>query len=260
MGPLCDQQRPPGTHDEALADIRSFGWGLVGEDNTPFGPEFVVQIPSSDAAITAAQWSLSQEIESYHQRQPLNDLSRVRVGISADPLTLTNYLGLTGTNIVIGLNDTGVDATHPDLVGRISGLAEDFNGHGTHVAGTTRRQRHGIFHNQRQNWRRLTLPAGSSPGSRFSRGVASQASSIYVQLIDLVLGPFHLETRYFETNAADATRGDFRPHKAVTRSPMDSFGTNNSWGYGATFYDINAASFDQAVRDSLLLVSAANKR
>ena len=51
----------------------------------------------------------------------------------------TNYLGLTGTNVLVNVNDSGVDATHPDLTPRV--LADsatalvDANGHGTQVAG-----------------------------------------------------------------------------------------------------------------------------
>ena len=68
-----------------------------------------------------------------------NDLSRVCLGFALDSITQSNYLNLSGSNVMVNVNDTGVDATHPDFDTRVffdvpvSGV--DSNGHGTHVAG-----------------------------------------------------------------------------------------------------------------------------
>ncbi len=52
--------------------------------------------------------------------------------------------GLTGTGVTVAVLDTGIDATHPDLIGKIAAArnfagtpdARDTVGHGTHVAAT----------------------------------------------------------------------------------------------------------------------------
>lgn len=50
--------------------------------------------------------------------------------------------GVTGKGVVVGIVDTGLDVTHPDVAGRVKGFKDvtgegeiDNNGHGTHVAG-----------------------------------------------------------------------------------------------------------------------------
>jgi subtilisin-like proprotein convertase family protein len=237
---------PPGTHDEALAQIKSFGWAVVGEDKTPFGPEFVVQTSSPDAPTVVAQWPLAQEVEMFHRRLKMNDLSRVRLGVAPDPISPSNYLGLTGLNIPIGLNDTGVDATHPDLVNRVEGLTDDFDGHGTHVAGILI----GDGTNSSTINEPPNLPPGSTAGASF-RGMASQAK-LWVQPIDLVLGPF-ISNEYLQTNGQAAL--SLMAASEAGPTATNGFISNNSWGYGDNFYDINSASFDAAVRDSQPLVS-----
>lgn len=223
----------PGQRDAALAELVQLGASLVGEDRSPFGPTLVVNIPSN-SLVAVAQMPLAQEIEAYTPRHKANDLTRVIMNVAVDTSSNTpNYLNLTGSNVTVNLNDTGVDATHPDftptnrLIGDFPASLFDPDGHGTHVAGI-------IAGNGKESGTVTNLPPGSVAGASF-RGKATNAT-LFVQSLDLVFGPF----------ISDA----FLQQNASTNLGPTNLISNNSWGYGSTVYDTHAASYDAATRDA----------
>jgi subtilisin family serine protease len=80
--------------------------------------------------------------------------------------------GLTGKGVTVAVLDTGYDASHPDLTGRVgptrdftgSGTVDDQNGHGTHVAS-------------------IIAGSGAASGGRY-RGVAPDATLAIGKVLD----------------------------------------------------------------------------
>ncbi|MEM3170696.1 MAG: S8 family serine peptidase, partial [Candidatus Nitrosotenuis sp.] len=217
--------------EEALGALRSLGVEVVAEAPTPFGPQLTVRAPA-ESWVALARLPSVQGVEPFYQRGLANDLTRVRLGVAVPAVTTmqgTNYLGLTGSNVVVNLNDTGVDARHPDLEGRVLGATAaglvDTNGHGTHVAG--------ILASSGEHSPPGTNAPGSVVGATY-RGVAPGAK-VFVLPVDLALGPV-LGDGYLQETAA-------RTNVLIS---------NNSWNYpGAAEYNTAAASYDAAARDAL---------
>jgi subtilisin-like proprotein convertase family protein len=225
-----------GQRDATLAALTGLGATLIGEDRTPFGPTLIVSIPPG--SLTAiAQLPLAQEIEACTPRHLANDLARVQLGVSADTLTNTsNYLGLSGLNVTVNINDTGVDSSHPDFAPTSRLFANtndywaliDYDGHGTHVAGIIagNGSKSGSVSNH--------VPGSIIPGADF-RGKATNAI-LFSQTLDLGYGPYSSDS-FLQANASS----NLGPTNLIS---------NNSWGYGTSEYDIHAASFDAATRDA----------
>src|ERR1035437_8013472 len=121
------------------AALQELGASILGdEERSPFGPVLKV-VPPADGLPAIAGLSGVQEVEWTLTRAAANDFSRVSVGVALNVLSTNNYLSLTGTNVMVNINDSGVDATPPDLSPRVfansTNALVDPNGHGTHVAG-----------------------------------------------------------------------------------------------------------------------------
>ena len=105
--------------EQTLADLANLGVRVLGEDRSPFGPVVRVLPPVESLPFAGGFARRAGVGNGRGARVPANDLSRVRIGVSTDTLGPTNYLGLTGTNVLVNVNDSGVDATHPDLTPRV---------------------------------------------------------------------------------------------------------------------------------------------
>jgi subtilisin family serine protease/subtilisin-like proprotein convertase family protein len=211
--------------------LSDLGVSFLGQEKSPFGPVLTIQAPR-DSLAAIAQLSGVQLIERSAPRAMANDLTRVRMGISTDTVTTTNYFNLSGTNVLVAITDSGVDMTHPDLTGRILtnsvGSGSDTNGHGTHVAGIIAGS--GLVSTNLVS----TNIHGSVKGANF-RGKAPAA-----RLFSLKLDETPNSSLGFDAYVQEQI--------AHTNALI----SNNSWGHPSDYdYDLSAASFDAAVRDAL---------
>jgi subtilisin family serine protease/subtilisin-like proprotein convertase family protein len=192
----------------------------------------------ADQLAGLAQISAVQMLGVHFEKRLMNDLTRPLIQISTNiPLSTNvpivrppdNYYvndvtlkNLTGEGVLLAVADSGVDETHPDLAGRVVTIAgPDFDGHGTHVVGTI------LGDGTQSPLPGPTNAIGSLTNAVFS-GMAPRARA-FVQ--DYTLPDTIMQRNTGQTNALIS---------------------NNSWGRpGANDYDIYAASFDAAVRDSL---------
>lgn len=171
-----------------------------------------------------------QGIEEYVPPRVLNDraseLLKVNPGIGAS--------GFDGANQIIGIADTGIDDTHPDLQGVIiqafargrPGRHDDPNGHGTHVAGSA-------------------VGRGTASNGVF-KGVAPAAQIVVQSLLDRAGG----------LGGLPVDLGDLL-HEAYNSGVRIH---NNSWGAAtASTYTMNSSEVDEYVwaHPDLLVVFAA---
>lgn len=228
--------------EDALAEVKEALAGqnarVLAEEPSPFGPVLTVE-PLSERWLELALLPGVQLLEIASDRVPANDLGRVSLGVAPTPVAPDNWLGLTGTNVLVNVNDSGVDASHPDLAGRMLALRpedlSDPNGHGTHVIGTIAGT--GVMSPTVANASGSPMPA--EPGQ--FRGVAPKAK-VFVQ-------PVLLEPRPARAGAQGVLPDSVLQEQAAR---TNAFISNNSWHYAGNIgYDLAAARYDAATRDAL---------
>ncbi|HSU56418.1 MAG TPA: S8 family serine peptidase, partial [Candidatus Dormibacteraeota bacterium] len=226
--------------DSTLSTLKDMGVDVLAQDQTPFGPMVKVR-PAKNAVATLARLSGVHEMEFAHRRVGANDLSRAALGVSSNSTTQVTYLGLTGNGVLVDVNDTGVDATHPDLSPKVAGdfpiSLIDSNGHGTFIAGVIASS--GASSLQVTNAEGSVMP----PTNGQFRGMAPNAK-IYSIALNTTFDPTSPDTA-FGANALDS-------YLQESALKTNAFICNNSWHYFSdNDYDLAAASYDAAVRDAL---------
>ena len=229
----------PDGAEATVAQIEKMGGVVLGRDRSPFGPIVRVNPPADWVAL--ARLPGVMRLEPASRRKLANDLTRAAVGVAANTVTTANYLNLSGSNVTVEVNDTGIDAAHPDLMTygnvaptRVTGFfpssTNDIDGHGTHVAG--------IIAGNGFESQTVTNAGGSiMPGTTNQfRGKAPGA-----RLVSL---------GFLGANDTNVFVGDSELQEAPANT--NALISNNSWVNGdVNQYDLSAASYDAAVRDAL---------
>lgn len=216
---------------DTLPQLQKGGIDVLQQEGSPFGSIADLRC-SFDKVAWMARLPGVQEIELSRPRVAASDLSRARVGVASNSVTSVNYLGLTGSNVTVNVNDSGVDSNQADLLGRVvwdvpaSGV--DLNGHGTLVAG---------------------IIAGNGSQSL----TVTNAAGSFMPSVPLQFRGFAPAANIFSisagTHASPSATDSYLQQTASERGALIS---NNSWQYtDDPEYDLGAASYDAAVRDAL---------
>jgi serine protease len=141
-------------HDEAASSAATVP--IVTVENTDAGPRIETHAVGSvsQAAAVATNAARGADLVSVEANSPVSATATPNDPLRSQQWAITKttfgalWPGLVGAGVTIAVVDTGVDASHPDLAGRVlpgcrflgttnTGAlgANDDHGHGTHVAG-----------------------------------------------------------------------------------------------------------------------------
>jgi len=231
----------PDAADQTIKQIERIT-PILARDTSPFGPIVRVVPPKNWTALATLPGV--QILEPSRQRARANDISRVTTGVATDTVVSSNYLNLSGSNVLVNVNDTGIDANHPDfgtggsppsrVIGDTALALVDTNGHGTHVAGIIAGNGFESITVTNASGSILTNNGLGTAGQ--FRGKAPLAKLYSVAAINSSFNFLNFSDQYLQQAPAQT----------------NALISNNSWNYGAdNAYDLAAASYDAAVRDAL---------
>jgi len=240
----------PDSEPAAAKRLAGFGVEVLSQDRTPFGTRLVARVPG-DKLASLARLTEVQGLERHRPRRLANDLTRPRLGVEVFEVetdsegTVTNmiqedYLELTGRNIYVNVNDSGVDDSHAAFDNRLKGpgKGKDIDGHGTFVAGIIAGDGSG------SGTIKTNPPPGSLKKDPDFKGMAPKAK-LHVLKADDDKVNNHVSDSWLQTESA--TYHYFQ-------SPRQKYTliSNNSWEYeDENDYTWAAASYDAATRDAL---------
>jgi alpha-tubulin suppressor-like RCC1 family protein/subtilisin-like proprotein convertase family protein len=222
----------PDIAQQTLQQIQQMGGILVAEEDSAAGyPVVRVQPPADWTQV--AQLPGVHIVEPFYRRHLANDLARETLNISSNSITQSDYMNLYGSNVVVDLNDGGVDTNHPDFSNggvntpRVFGFGTNNpdDGHGTHVAGII-------------------------AGDGFESTTVTNAPG---SILPATNGQFRGKAPFAQVLSMNFQDDDQTLQQtAATNGALIS---NNSWDFPGDFqYDLEAASYDAATRDALPFV------
>ena len=218
-------------------------------------PPAIDVVLAEGALLEIASWVEVHWLEPYVVPEACNDVAAKLMGVPANPDAWPgggSVLGLTGTNQVVCVCDTGLDTgdlstINADFAGRvISTYAlgrendwSDLDGHGTHVAGSV-------------------LGSGANSGGRF-KGTAPEAELVFISVGDSEGTLSGLGTAYFYTlfELAYTNQHGKAGARIFSNSWGDTIYTLTSDQEGVGCYAVNKFMFDHP--DSLVVFCAGNE-